>query len=172
MRFCLLGDEQVSRRRYSALDSRVNARPRYDTAMRRAAIICAAGLAIAVSSAAVGSTRAVGSNREPHLATVAQASGHLMLGFTVGDLTPVEVQVASSTSTLASGAFPSSHVKLQERMKDLPQTGVLHWRTRTALPTGNYYVHVEAALTGGVTSCPRGINCLLRWSNIVRVQVP
>ncbi len=134
--------------------------------MRRAANISAAVLALVATTAAVGSTP------QPHLSTVTVKSGHLMLGFTAGDLTPAEVQVASSAAKAPSGAFPTSHVKLQERMGVLTQAGVIKWRTHAALPTGVYFVHVAAALAGGVTSCVHATNCVLRWSNIVKVDVP
>jgi len=95
-----------------------------------------------------------------------------MLDFTAGELMPVEVQVASSSAKAPTGAFPSSHVKLQERMDVLSQAGVIRWRTHAALPSGIYFVHVAAALAGGVTSCVHATNCVLRWSNIVEVDVP
>jgi hypothetical protein len=61
---------------------------------------------------------------------------------------------------------------MQERLTMASEPGVVHWRTRGALPAGTYYVHVAAVLTGGVTSCVHASNCLVRWSNVVKVQVP
>jgi hypothetical protein len=134
--------------------------------MRRAAMICAAGFAFTASPVAVGT------NSQPHLGTVTPQSGHLLLSLTVGDLTPRDVQIASSASKLPSGAFLSSRVMLRERMGISSQPGVIHWRTRAPLPAGTYYVHVSALLSGGVTSCVHATNCLLRWSNVVSVRVP
>jgi hypothetical protein len=133
--------------------------------MRRVATICAAGLVLAASPAAAASS-------QPRLVTVAPGSGHLMLSFTVGDLTPLDVQATSTGGMPASRAFPRALVKLQERMRPPSQSGVVRWRTAATLPAGIYFVHVSAALSGGVTSCVHATNCLVRWSNVVRVQVP
>jgi hypothetical protein len=134
--------------------------------MRRAAMVCAAGLAFAASPVAIGSTS------QPRLLVVTPESGLLMLSFTVGGRVPLDVQVASAPTTLASGAFAGSRVRLRERIGVAARTGVIHWRTRTALPAGTYYVHVSAAQTDGLTSCLHASNCVLRWSNVVRVKVP
>lgn len=135
--------------------------------MRLAAGICAVSLMVAASSVAVANTL------QPHLRAVSSQGGFLKLTYTVGDLTPVDVQVASSPKTLPSGAFLRDRVELRERLAASAQSELIRWRTRRGLAPGTYYVHVSALQSDGVTSCqPPGRNCLLRWSNVIRVTVP
>lgn len=119
------------------------------------------------------SAQAAGTTAEPHLQTVVPHSGFLALAFTVGDLVPVQVQVASGAPTPTPGVFAASRIKLHERMNVSGTSSVLHWRTQTALPPGVYAVRVSAMLSDGFTSCiPRNPSCSLRWSNVVRVTIP
>ena len=53
-----------------------------------------------------------------------------------------------------------------------PATGVVSWRTSRRLSAGIYYVEVSAFATDGVTDCgPLRGNCLVHWSNVIRLAV-
>jgi hypothetical protein len=109
------------------------------------------------------------------LRSVKDADGHLVVTFTLGqDLVPGRVVVATSRAGL-SRPVPGSSVKLREAMHTTPDpaTGVARWRTRGSIPAGTYYVEVSGVLSVGVTDCrPRRPDCLMRWSNALRVVIP
>jgi hypothetical protein len=127
------------------------------------AAVIAAGLVASAGRAVPGA---------PVLRSATASDGHVVVVFTVGDLQPWLIEVASSPGAEASGAFPPRTVRLQEMIRAQvdPATGLVRWRTRHALPARAYYVRVSGVETGGVTDClPQQPNCLVHWSNTRRV---
>jgi hypothetical protein len=94
--------------------------------------------------------------------------------FTIGDLRPWLIEVATSGATEASGAFLPRAVRLREviRARADPSTGLVRWRTLEAFPARAYYVRVSGIETDGVTDClPQLHNCFVHWSNTRRVLI-
>jgi hypothetical protein len=114
------------------------------------------------------------SAREPTLRTAASSQRHVVVTFAPGDLTAMQVAVATSRAHTANGAFLPANVKLRERISATPDpsTGLVRFETHAALPRGTYYVAVSGALQDPTPSCvPIRSHCGERWSNVLRVVV-
>jgi hypothetical protein len=128
------------------------------------------GLAILATVVSVGSA----ATAEPVLRSATQEHGHVVVSFTVGDLSPGQIQVATKLTMSPSGALLRANVKLRETVAAQPDptTGLVRWRTRVALSARTYYVQVSGFDAGGVTDCKPGLlSCLQHWSNVRRVVV-
>ena len=139
--------------------------------MRRLVVVTGFALALALVLATAGSTAA----GAPVLRSVSASHGHLIVTFKLGpDLVPGRVLAATSRAGL-SRPTPGPGVKLREAMQASPDpaTGVARWRTHKTLPAGTYYVEISGIQAVGITDClPQRPNCLMRWSNSLRVVVP
>lgn len=124
---------------------------------------------VAVSLVSVSSAASGG----PVLRSAAPLGGHVVVTFSIGDLVPGRIQIATSPRTGPSGAFMAGSVRLRESIRtQAGEGGIVRWKTRAPLPQRSYYVEVSGFLTGGVTSCiPLKGNCLERWSNVRRVVI-
>ena len=128
----------------------------------------------ALVGAGLIATLALAAPGAPVLRSATASQRHVLVVFTIGDLRPWEVEVATSAATEASGGFVPKNVRLREviRAKPDPSTGLVRWRTRATLPARTYYVRVSAIETDGVTDCPpQQRNCLVHWSNTGRVLI-
>jgi hypothetical protein len=137
-------------------------------AMRHAVL----GLVLAAAVIGVSAGRAM--TGDPVLRAASATHGHVVVSFTLGDLRPGVIEVATSSSTLRSGGFVPGNVRLEESVTQVPDpaTGAVVWRTHKRLAAGTYFVAVSAVATDGVTDCgPLRGNCLVRWSNVRRVVV-
>jgi hypothetical protein len=125
--------------------------------------------------AAIGTASAAGAVQQvPYLRPVVSSGGHVSVKFSVGELVPGLIVVGTGVRQSVSGTRLVSHVVLRERVTTQtdPDTGLVAWRTRKALPAGAYRVQVSALITEGLTSClPRGTDCSQRWSNVRRAVV-
>ena len=123
---------------------------------------------LAVASAALAATA------QPTLRSALQSSSHVVVVFTVGDLRPGVVQIASRPTKGPAGGFVDASLMLTEVVtaRPDPATGLVRWRTRHTLPLRTYYVQVSAIETGGSADCKPSLrNCPVHWSN-VRVVSP
>lgn len=110
----------------------------------------------------------------PVLRSITQAHRHVVVTFTNADLQPWLIEVAVSRATDRSGAFLSKNVRLRERIRARPDpaTGLVRWRTSTALRPHVYYVEVSGIESGGVTDClPQQPECLVHWSAPRRMRL-
>lgn len=131
--------------------------------MRRALSIV--GLVVVATVASVG----LAAVTQPVLRSAAQINRHVVVTFTVGDLRPGVIQVATRPERAPSGSFLAANLMLSEvvNAKPDPATALVRWRTRKALPFRTYYVLVSGIETDGVTDCkPPRRNCLVHWSNV------
>jgi len=125
-------------------------------------------LALAAGSL-LGTPAAAG--RLPYLASAAPRNGHVLVAFSLGDLAPGELVVATSSRVSANGALTTG-IELDEALKPSATPGTAHWRSRKTLRRGRYFVQVSGIDTGGVTDCmPRQRGCGQDWSNIRRLVV-
>jgi hypothetical protein len=132
----------------------------------------ALGSGLAVAAIAVSA--AVAASGDPVFRSATGSHGHVVVTFTVGDLSPGVIEVATSAATARAGGFVPGSVRIEETITATPDpaTGVVSWRTRRRLPAGTYFVEVSAIATDGVTDCvPLRGNCLVHWSNVRRLVV-
>jgi hypothetical protein len=139
--------------------------------MRRLVVVTGCALALALVLATAGSSAA----GAPVLRSVSASHGHLIVTFKLGpDLVPGRVVAGTNRATLSRLA-PGPSVKLREAMQTSPAlaTGVARWRTHKTLPAGTYYVEISGIQADGITDCmPHRPDCLMRWSNSLRIVVP
>jgi hypothetical protein len=110
--------------------------------------------------------------REPVLWSASQRSGHVLVTFSLGDLAPGELVVATSPRRNRVGALVAG-VKLRERLTPSSNARRLHWRSRRRLRPGIYFVQVSGIEADGVTDCtPPLLGCGQKWSNVRRIVVP
>ena len=132
-----------------------------------------AGVVVAV---ALGGVATATGKELPILRSATGDARHVVLQVAVGDVQPVQLTVATRRAVDASGALVAQNVRVREAIRLTPQasTGVVHWRSRTTLAPGTYFVQVTAVESGGgLTDCPKFLrNCLDRWSNVRRIVVP
>jgi len=129
-------------------------------------------LLVFLSTAAVVVSAASASGGEPTLRTAGTSSGHVVVTFSPGELTPGEIAVATQATRNVNGGFVRENVRLLERVtaKVDPTTGVVRFRTRGRVAPGTYYVVVSGFLQEPPPSCfPISSRCTERWSNVRRV---
>jgi hypothetical protein len=128
-----------------------------------------------VVAALVWPAAALGGEPEPALRSVVQSSGHIVVVFSLGDLVaPGEIEVATRPDRDVTNSFPTTNVRLRERITTTSDSnaGVVRWRTRGALVPGVYYV-VVSGIADSATSCiPHYTRCAEHWSTSFRVRVP
>ena len=127
-----------------------------------------------LAAAAFGVSAGFAMPGDPVLRTATVSHAHVAVVFTVGDLRPGVIEVATSSARARNGGFVPGSVRTEESITAAPDpaTGVVSWRTARRLAAGTYFVEVSAVATDGVTDCrPLRGNCLVHWSNVRRVVV-
>jgi hypothetical protein len=134
--------------------------------MRRRWLLSLAALpAVFVLSSAVAA-------REPVVWSASQHGGHVIVSYSLGDLAPGDLVVATSTRRNRVGELVDG-VKLRERLPLSRSLHRLQWRSRRALRHGVYFVQVSGIQADGVADCtPPLLGCGQRWSNVRRIVVP
>lgn len=133
-----------------------------------------AAVAAVAAGTVLGGSSSLAAADAPVLRSASAANGHVLVTFTVVDLQPWVIEVASSSATVASGAFRPDAVRLREVIsaRPDPSTGLVRWRTTKLLARGAYFVHVSAVETDGVTDCrPQNRDCLVHWSDARRLLI-
>jgi hypothetical protein len=109
---------------------------------------------------------------QPNVRSVSQRDGHVLIRFTLGDLAPGQVVVATRPRLSESGALAKG-IKLRDRLPKPAPNGIGKWRSAHPLPSGLYYVQISGIDLGGVTDCkPRQPGCGQEWSKPRRVVIP
>ena len=134
---------------------------------RIATVLGAGALCLPFAAAASGDS--------PELTAVAQKQSHVLVTFSLGQLSaPAEARVSSRAAVGANGALLRQHVKLHEAIHATVDsaTGMVHWKSHGVLRPGLYFVQVSG-VDSGVTSCvPVRNTCGLQWSNVKRLRIP
>jgi hypothetical protein len=105
----------------------------------------------------------------PNLRSATAVRGHVVVRFTLGDLAPGRLLVASRPATLNNGKLAAANVLLNEPLRSVKTATGYRARTRHTLPPGRYYTQVSAVL---ITDCIPHKQCPVRWSNVRRVHIP
>ena len=127
----------------------------------------AAPAALAALAAAVLTSLAAAAAPLPNLRSATAARGHVVVKFTLGDLAPARLLVASRPVTLNTGKLATANVN--EPLRAVKTATGYRARTRHTLPPGRYYAQVSAVF---VTDCIPHKQCPVHWSNVRRVRIP
>jgi hypothetical protein len=127
---------------------------------RRAAIgVLAAALLPVMSAAAT----------QPNLRSVSSHRRHVVAVFTLGELAPGEILVASRPATGRTGALKPANLRLRESMAPSVRNGVARWETKRALRPGTYYIQVSGRPVD--LDCLPLKGCPEYWSNVRRLAI-
>jgi hypothetical protein len=106
----------------------------------------------------------------PYVRSAVGTKGHIVVTFTLGDLGPGRIVVATRPATTASGKFVAANIRLNERLRAARTVTGYRARTRHALRRGRYYVEVSGIVLG--LDCTPAKPCPQDWSNVRRVRIP
>jgi len=123
--------------------------------------------ALAAGTIVLGSAAAATSL--PHLNSAASHKRHVVVTFTLGDLVPGKLVVASSPKTQPNGSFVKANVVLNEQLKATKTKTGFRARTAHRLAKGRYWVEVSGVVVG--VDCTPHKPCPTNWSNSRRVTV-
>jgi hypothetical protein len=126
-------------------------------------LVAAAALAAALVTAASTASSV------PYLRTATTANRHVIVVYSLGELAPGRLLVATRAQTQPSGRFLESNVRLNEPLRGTKVTSGLRMRTRHTLRPGRYYVQVSGTVLG--VDCTPQKPCPTDWSNVRRVVV-
>lgn len=123
--------------------------------------------ALAVGTIVLGSAAAATSL--PHLNSAISHKRHVVVTFTLGDLAPGHIVVASHAKTQPNGAFVKANIVLDEPLKATKTTTGYRARTAHRLKRGRYWVEVSGVVVE--VDCTPHKPCRTDWSNSRRVTV-
>jgi hypothetical protein len=124
---------------------------------------------VAALAAAVLTTLSTAAAPLPNLRSATAVRGHIAVRFTLGDLAPGRLLVASRAATLNNGKLDAANILLNEPLRSVKTATGYRARTRHTLPPGRYYAQVSATV---ITDCIPYRMCPVRWSNVRRVRIP
>ncbi len=119
---------------------------------------------------AVVLTAASAASPTPYLRTAGVQRGHVVAVFSLGELAPGHIRVATRPRTLPNGAFVTANVRLDEALRPTRVANGYRTRTRHTLTPGRYYVEVSGIVLG--LDCTPLKPCRQDWSNVRRVVIP
>lgn len=127
-------------------------------------LVAAAALAAAIVTAASAATSV------PHIRSATAVRRHVVVVYTLGDLIPARLVVATRAQTLPNGKFVQSNVRFSEPLVGTRVSGgAYRMKTRHTLARGRYYVEVSGTVVG--IDCTPHAMCQTDWSNVSRVVV-
>jgi hypothetical protein len=132
----------------------------------RALAVSLIGIAVLCAAPAVAG--------DPALRTVSSSSRHVVVAFSPGELTPAEIEVATTRARTAGGGFVASRLRLRERItaRVNPTVGLVRYRTVGTVAPGAYFVAVSGFMQDPPADCvPIRARCAERWSNALPLVV-
>ena len=125
-------------------------------------LVAAAALGAAIVTAASAATSV------PHIRSATTANRHVVVVYTLGDLIPGRLMVATRAQTAPNGKFVQSNVLFSEPLVGKKMAGgAFRARSRHTVRAGRYYVEVSGTVVG--LDCTPKRPCQTDWSNIRRV---
>lgn len=131
---------------------------------RRAAAALLAALAAVLAISAAGSSATA-----PNLRTATSVRRHVVVTFTLTDLVPGRILVATKRAVRPSGRFVAANIRVNELLRTTKSGSGYKARTKHTLRPGTYYVEISGSAIG--TDCIPGKPCRQTWSNVLRVIV-
>jgi hypothetical protein len=127
-------------------------------------LVAAAALAVAISTAASAASSG------PNLRSATIAKRHVVVVYSLGELIPGSLVVATRAQTGPNGKFLKSNIRFSEPLAGTKVAGgALRMRSRHTLGPGRYYVEVSGTVVG--LDCTPKKPCMTDWSNVRRVIV-
>jgi hypothetical protein len=111
---------------------------------------------------------------DPALRTVSSSDRHVVVAFAPGELTPAEIEVATTRARTAGGGFVSSRLRLRERItaRVSPTVAVIRYRSVGTVAPGAYFVAVSGFMQDPPADCfPIRSRCAERWSNALPIVI-
>jgi len=105
----------------------------------------------------------------PYLKSAVPHKRHVFVTFTLGELAPGRIVLASHARTQPNGAFVTANIVLDEPLKPVKTTAGFRARTAHRLAKGRYWVEVSGLVVG--LDCTPHKPCPTDWSNARRVTV-
>ncbi len=121
--------------------------------------------AAALGAAFVTSVSAASS--VPNLRSAVARNRHVVVVYSLGDLMPGRILVATRAQTAPNGKLLKANVRLNEQLTGTKVANGYRMRTRHTLGTGRYYVQVSGVVVG--LDCTPKKPCKTDWSNVRRV---
>jgi len=127
-------------------------------------LVAAAALAAAIVTAASAASS------DPYVRSATAVHRHVVVVYTLGELIPSRLVVATRAQTASNGKFVQSNIRFSEPLRGTKVAGnAYRMKTRHTLARGRYYVEVSGTVVG--LDCTPKKPCPLRWSNVRRVVV-
>lgn len=114
-------------------------------------------------------TSLAGAASRPNLGSATAKRGHVVVTFTLGELAPGRILVATRRATTDNGRFVTANVRLNEPLRSVKTSTGYRARARHTLPRGRYFVEVSGTVI--LQDCTPRKPCPSRWSNVRRVRI-
>ena len=132
--------------------------------MKTSKVLVAAAALVAAFANTVSATSPV-----PNLRSATARSRHVVVVYSLGELAPARILVATRATTEPNGRFVTANIRLNEPLTGTKLAGGYRMRTKHALRAGRYYVQVSGVVVG--LDCTPKKPCKTDWSNVRRVTV-
>ena len=127
---------------------------------------------VLLAAAALGAafvTTVSAASSVPNLRSAVARNRHVVVVYSLGDLMPGRILVATRAQTAPNGKLLKANVRLNEQLTGTKVANGYRMRTRHTLGTGRYYVQVSGVVVG--LDCTPKKPCQTDWSNVRRVDV-
>ncbi|TML33510.1 MAG: hypothetical protein E6G24_07325 [Actinobacteria bacterium] len=125
---------------------------------------------VLLAAAALGAafvTTVSAASSVPNLRSAVARNRHVVVVYSLGDLMPGRILVATRAQTAPNGKLLKANVRLNEQLTGTKVANGYRMRTRHTLGTGRYYVQVSGVVVG--LDCTPKKPCKTDWSNVRRV---
>ena len=127
---------------------------------------------VLLAAAALGAafvTTVSAASSVPNLRSAVARNRHVVVVYSLGDLLPGRILVATRAQTAPNGKLLRANVRLNEQLTGTKVANGYRMRTRHTLGTGRYYVQVSGVVVG--LDCTPKKPCQTDWSNVRRVVI-
>jgi len=125
---------------------------------------------VLLAAAALGAafvTTVSAASSVPNLRSAVARNRHVVVVYSLGELLPGHILVATRAQTAPNGKLLKANVRLNEQLTGTKVANGYRMRTRHTLGTGRYYVQVSGVVVG--LDCTPKKPCKTDWSNVRRV---
>ena len=127
---------------------------------------------VLLAAAALGAafvTTVSAASSVPNLHSAVARNRHVVVVYSLGELLPGHILVATRAQTAPNGKLLKANVRLNEQLTGTKVANGYRMRTRHTLQTGRYYVQVSGVVVG--LDCTPKKPCQTDWSNVRRVVI-
>ena len=125
---------------------------------------------VLLAAAALGAafvTTVSAASSVPNLRSAVARNRHVVVVYSLGELLPGHILVATRAQTAPNGKLLKANVRLNEQLTGTKVANGYRMRTRHTLGTGRYYVQVSGVVVG--LDCTPKKPCKTDWSSVRRV---